>query len=568
MTPHGRSHLWVLLSFIGAAVLVTWPLVLRLTDGIPYGGDAHQFIWNGWWFAKASSDPSLSLWWTEYQYAPNGQTLALHDLSPLNAFAQAHLRNPIGDFGAYNVLILFHYVLAAWGSYILAYYLTGNRPASVVAGVIYGFSVHHGMHLSQLSTISNGWIPIAVYYLIKYTRDAGWRDGILSLLTILAAACSHWYSLVFTALIFFGFMLIGQAGLKDHLGGIKRWMRAISVWIIAGLILGPLLIAAWIAKGSVEIDWLVEMGRMYVLDPAWLVFPPPNNPVLGELSAGFAERFEQIPGYTTECIASIGLIAAALGIASWFHKKPTTRAWCWLGLILFLLALGPKLTILGRTLPIPGPFLIWENIPGLNLVRVPARFVGPFTLVLAMCAATLLAAHADSFKSGLKRFAVLWILPALIVFETLVIPIPMSGSELHHPALERLPEIYTEATGNTQPPDLLINYPLIPPRAQFNYQQTIHEIPTVNGALSNPPDGAIDFFRDFNWNPDYLRELGVDILLYQHWAALDQSFNIPERARGPGAEWAGREVEPMVFFRDVMRMEIAYEDDELVVFVL
>jgi hypothetical protein len=278
MTSHARSHLFVRLSFIAATIVVTWPLVLRMNQGVPYGGDASQFIWNGWWFAKAASDPDLSLWWTPYQYAPHGASLVLHDLSPLNAAIQALLRGSIGDFAAYNVLILFHYILAAWGAYILSYYLTGNRPASVVAGVIYGFSAHHAMHLSQLSTVSNGWIPLAVYYLLKYTRDSGPRDGVMSVLMILAAALSHWYSLVFTAVVFFGFMLIGQVGLRDDLGGTRRWLRALSVWILSGLILSPLLVAAWLAKSTVKVEWLVEMGRLYVLDPIRLILPPPANP--------------------------------------------------------------------------------------------------------------------------------------------------------------------------------------------------------------------------------------------------------------------------------------------------
>jgi hypothetical protein len=565
MTSHARSHLFIRLSFIAATIVVTWPLVLRMNQGVPYGGDASQFIWNGWWFAKAASDPDLSLWWTPYQYAPHGASLVLHDLSPLNAAIQALLRGSIGDFAAYNVLILFHYILAAWGAYILSYYLTGNRPASVVAGVIYGFSAHHAMHLSQLSTVSNGWIPLAVYYLLKYTRDSGPRDGVMSVLMILAAALSHWYSLVFTAVVFFGFMLIGQVGLRDDLGGTRRWLRALSVWILSGLILSPLLVAAWLAKSTVKVEWLVEMGRLYVLDPIRLILPPPANPFFGGLVEPLANT---LPGNATEGVASIGIVAALLGLASWFRKNPTTRAWCWLALILFLLAIGPKLIILGKVLPVPGPFLIWEKIPGLDLVRVPARFVGPFTLALAMSVATMLSAYSGWYKSGWRRFLVLWLLPIVIITETLVIPIPMKGKELYHPSLTRLPEIYSEATGDPSPPDLIVEFPLMPLRAQFMYQQTIHGIPTVNGSLSNPPPGAIDYFIDFNWSPEYMRSIGVDMIIYQPWAVLDQGFTIPMDEEGSAAQWAGRKVDPIVFFRDVMGLKIGYEDERMTIFVL
>jgi hypothetical protein len=95
----------VLFCFLLTTIVVTFPLVFRLTSGAPYGGDALQFIWNGWWFAKAAADPSLSIWFTPYQYAPHGASLFLHDLSPLNAWGQAWLRNFVGDFGAYNILL-------------------------------------------------------------------------------------------------------------------------------------------------------------------------------------------------------------------------------------------------------------------------------------------------------------------------------------------------------------------------------------------------------------------------------------------------------------------------------
>ncbi len=559
MNPHVRSHLAVLLALIAAAIAVTWPLVLHMNDGIPYGGDGFQFIWNGWWFDKAMSDPDLSLWWTpwQYHYEPYfGASLAIHDLSPLNAFFQSKLSTLFGDFGAQNLLILFHYVLGAWGAYILAWYLTGNRGASVVAGVIYGFSVFHAMHLSQLSTVSAGWLPLSIYYLLKYTRDGGWRDGVLSILMLIAAALSSWYHLAFAGVVYFGIMLIGQIGLKENLSDGKRWQRAIIVWAASILIISPLLFRAWWESAGLPVEWRVGIGKLYFLDPAWLIIPPPDHPVFGGLSKMLVGT---IPGNPTEGVASLGLVAIVLGIAAWFRKNPTTRAWCWLGLAIFLLALGPTLTVLGWKSPIPGPFQIWSMIPGLNLVRVPARFVEPFTLTLAISAAGFLAGLSSTWRTGWRRGLILWVLPILILFETMVAPVPMVGSEYRHPALEKLPEIYTEATGDPNPPDLIVNFPVLPERAQFSFQQTIHEIPTVDGAVSNPPPGAREFLFGYNWNPEYLRETGVDMVLYQPWAAtssLSEHFRIGDR-----------EYEPIEFFRDLMGYKIAYEDENLIVFV-
>ncbi len=567
MNPQNRSHLGVLLAFFVAATAVTWPLVLHFNDGIPYGGDSFQFIWNGWWFSKALGDPALSVWYTPYQYAPNGTSLVLHDLSPLNALMQAILSGWIGMFAAHNLLILLHYVLGAWGAYILAWYLTGNRPASVTAGVIYGFSMHHAMHLSQLGTISSGWLPLSIYYLLKFTRDGGWRDGVLSIVMLLAAAMSHWYQFAFAGVCFFGLMLIGQVGLKDHLDGAKRWMRAVGPWIVALLILGPLILASWRETAAVGAQHQVEMGMRYYLDPAWLLLPSPTHPILGGLSKPFLMT---IPGNTTEGVVSLGIVAIVLGILSWFRRDATTRAWCWLGLVIFLLALGSVITILGWNTGVPGPFVIWSAIPGLNLIRIPARFIGPFTLTLGIAAAGWIAGLQTEWRLGFRRFFLLWFIPAIIVFETLTIPVPVVGREFLHPALGRLPGIYMEATGTTEPPDLIVNFPLLPLRREYLLQQTIHELPTVDGALSYPPAGAMDFFFGFNWNPDYVKSIGIDMVLFHPWVAtpsLGEHFKIPEDATGRAADWAGQKVEPEVFFRGVMGYRVAYEDDGLIVFV-
>jgi len=568
MNPQVRSHLAVLLSFVIASMVVTWPLAIHLSDGIPYGGDGFQFMWNSWWLSKAVNDPSLSLYFTPFQFAPYGASLALHDLSLPNAYLESWLNVFFNDFASFNFLILFHYVLGAWGAYILAFYFTGNRPAGVIAGFVFGFSTHHAMHLSQLSIVSSGWMPLAIYYLIKYVRDDGNRNGILAVLMLLTAGLSSWYHYVLTAVVFFGFMLVGQVGLKNILTGTKRWKRALIPWIASAIILSPWLIMALIESGNQPVDWLVQMGRQYYLDPAWLVLPPLNHPFFGLL---VKPLLSAIPGNTTEGINSIGLVAIILGILAWFRKKdPTTRAWCWVGLILFLLALGPTITIMGLKTGIPGPFRLWSLIPALNLVRVPSRFVGPFTLALSLSIAGYVnGLGVTPDVSRLKHVIFLWIIPVLILFETLVIPVPISGSELNHPALYRLPEIYRDATGDPNPPDLIINFPLLPERRQFLYQQTIHQIPMVNAVLSNPPPGARDIFLGFNWNPEFLRANGIDMVIYQPWAAqssLGETFNLPESPNIP-PEYRGREVTPYQFLKDVMRYKVAYEDERMSVFV-
>jgi hypothetical protein len=564
MSPQAKSQLGVLFSFAIISLVVTFPLVLRMNDGIPFGGDGFQFIWNGWWFAKAVSTPGLSGWWTPYQYAPNGASLLTHDFGPLNAFFQAALSLFMSQFAAYNVILLGHYVLGAWGAYILAFYFTGNRPASVIAGVIYGFSIHHAMHLSQLGTVSSGFLPIGVYYLVKYTRDGGWRDGLFAVMTIIGAALVHWYNVAFIGIVFSGFFLIGQIKLSSDLSGKTKWIRALAPWILSVAILTPYLVELVREFSDSNTGSTIGIGGAYFLNPIWLLIPSPTHPVLGAIGSKFQSL---IPGNMTEGVASLGIISALLGLLSWRDRTPTTRTWCLLGLVMFLLALGP---VIWPT-SIPGPFRLWSMIPGLNLIRIPARFVGPLTLCIAMSVAGWLAGSILVNKPQVWRKIFLWIVPALIIFETLTIPLTISGKEYQHPELQNLKSLYMDAAGSDEPPDLIVMFPLHLDRREFLLQQTLHEIPTVNGALSYPPNGAREFFMSFNWAPEMSADLGVDMIVYQPFAAktrLDEKFSIPANATGRAAPWAGQDVEPLVFLRDVMQYEIIYQDDSLIVFLV
>jgi len=579
MSRQARSHLGVLLAFIVTSLVVTFPLVLHLFDGVPYGGDAFQFIWNAWWFDRATGDPSLSLYSTPFQYFPYGGSLYLHDFSVLNAFLIAKVVGFLGDFGSYNIIVLFHYVLAAWGAYILAFYMTGNRSASVVAGFIYGFSTFHAMHLSQLGTVSLGWLPLAIYYLVKYVRDGGWRDGLLAILMLLACAWSHWYHIVFAAFIFLLVLIFGSRVLRAEGSDVKksivrkRWFRVILPWLAALAVLTPLIVPTIGDISRIPMFDRVSIGSFYKLDPAWLMLPPPDHPVLGKISEGMTDslpHFEAVPvqisqgeistesveGAKTEGVVCIGITAIILGLLSWFRRNPTTRMWCWIGLISILFAYGNELTIFGWDTGIPGPYAIWQKIPFLNMVRIPSRFMEPFLLALAMSAAGFIAGLNPRWLKGNKRIFLLWIIPAVIILETLVIPIPISGSEYRHDALTRVDEIYMQATGSSEPPQLAINFPSFPPYTVYLYHQTLHELPTIDGSLAVPPADAYYRMMYYNWDRQAVIEDGADVIFYHHEMvddAVREFVEMPEDVIG--------------FIRDELGYTVAYEDEDLAILI-
>ena len=70
-----------------------------------------------------------------------------------------------GSLAADNVTILLTYVVGACTAYMLAYEITGSRPAAFVAGLIYAFYPHPISHRGQLNLLSNQWNPLFALFL-------------------------------------------------------------------------------------------------------------------------------------------------------------------------------------------------------------------------------------------------------------------------------------------------------------------------------------------------------------------------------------------------------------------
>ena len=73
------------LLYAALTLLFTWPLVWRLGDALPLGGnDVFQNYWNFWWWRHALLGGAESPFATTLIYAPGETSLAFHTHSPGN----------------------------------------------------------------------------------------------------------------------------------------------------------------------------------------------------------------------------------------------------------------------------------------------------------------------------------------------------------------------------------------------------------------------------------------------------------------------------------------------------
>src|SRR5215213_1443956 len=139
--PSLLSH--VAAAFAMAALALAWsfPLAAVIPTHLAGGGfsDNANFLWNFWWMREAlgSGERFFS---TPYLFAPYGTDLTLHTHTALNAFAGATLFGGVSPLAALNSTILLSLFLNGFCAYLLAWRITRDTSAALIAGLVFGGS--------------------------------------------------------------------------------------------------------------------------------------------------------------------------------------------------------------------------------------------------------------------------------------------------------------------------------------------------------------------------------------------------------------------------------------------
>ncbi len=217
------------------------------------------------------------------------------------------------------------------------------------------------------------------------------------------------------------------------------------------------------------------------------------------LAGGGGEASASLPGLKIRSLSRAIALGGA-GALAWLVASPRARRfaagvlastrgfWALALLAAVLLSFGPSIRTLGRPL-MEGPYaLFYASVPGLDGLRVPARFAMVAALFLALLAGFGAAEiQARMRRSGivLVAFAVLFLVESTAA--PLVVNDVWSDPSLHRPPA-RL------ATGADAPPiyrraaalprwAVLVEFPFgsDPYELRYMFQQPVHGLPLVNG---------------------------------------------------------------------------------------
>jgi hypothetical protein len=390
-----RAHGPALAGYAVLTAICFWPVVGHLrTRILSDGGDGAAYLWNLWQIPHALVH-GHNPFDTRDIFFPVGAHTAFNTNMPLVGVVSWPLQKLLGLGVAANLLQLAAVVLSGFGAYLLAEHVSGNRPASFVAGAAFTFAPYRFVHaahydLSHLEVLPFGLLAL----LLLYERPT--RRRALAFGAVVAAA-------FLIDLYYFVFLVIAVAVVAAwrwrETGRREMALRLAQAAAAATVISAPL----WIAM-------VRELAVFHSLDPvrnwagadnysanflSWIT-PSRDQRVWGTLFVHLNDLWTggehlAFPGFTILVLAAAGAV---------WGRRRRRGLWIALGAVFVLLSFGPFLHVArhqgGRFVRYGIHYTYWmpyqllHAVPVVNGVRVPGRFSVVGILALDVLAALAL----------------------------------------------------------------------------------------------------------------------------------------------------------------------------------
>ncbi|MBI3455349.1 MAG: hypothetical protein HY002_06135 [Candidatus Rokubacteria bacterium] len=358
-----------------AAVLLTWPLAVRLPSAVNDLGDP---LFNGWilaWDLHALATEPLRLFDANIFY-PRRWTLAYSDhlLGLLPLAAPVRLAGG-GPLLAHNAVLFATFPLAGLTMFWLVRHLTGHAGAGLVAGVLYAFSHYRFGQLGHVQVLSHQWLPLLLLGLHRAVARGGrWPDLALAAAAFVLQALSSGYHAYFSAVAVALFAAwVAAPAARPPLGRIAP--RALGAAVVAGLLLAPFFLPYVLVRQELGLVRPILEVKEYSARPASYLTVAPVHPWFDVLSAPFYRPEGNLfPGAVTLALALTGAATGLARAAVSGHRaqagRPRWPRWLDLGLTGYLLLTLLHVFLLGGFAVRLGPIQVSQHspvLPGLLL---------------------------------------------------------------------------------------------------------------------------------------------------------------------------------------------------------
>ena len=390
-------QLGLLLCYLGAGIVATWPRVTYLAGRLPASTDTASYVWGFWWVAHQVTHLG-NPWSTHYLAAPVGVQLGYDTLMPLAGLLMAPVTLAFGPAATLNLLVIVLPGLLCYVMYRAARLWLPTQAGAVAAGAFFGLSTmvtqqdwyHLNIAMGEL------FLPMALEAAVRLQRRPGARQAVILGLVLGGAALVNQESAVL-ALILSGLALIPWLVRRPSAERLKPTALA---GLTAVVVASPQAIAmaqqALAGGASTRPGVLAHWYATYGVAPTTLFAPSPRLASAGLTDVAALYHY----GYPDEAVPTFGVVLSALAVlgavVAWRRGSTRLLVLLWAGAV--ALALGPALRI-GQRYYVPlaqawhgtrlsaiMPFTWLVQVPGLAAFREADRFA-----LLGIVPAALLA---------------------------------------------------------------------------------------------------------------------------------------------------------------------------------
>jgi len=473
---------WVLtgLIYLALAIIFTWPLAKHINSSIigqPDFTDGPFFLWNIWWVKKALLT-FHNLFFSNFVYYPANANLSLHTLTLTTALIALPLLPFFKLITTLNIIQLASIIGSALGMVALVGYLTKNKYAGFVSGLIFAFCPYIFGHLQAGHyNLTMLWpIPLVTLFFFKTLREKSYLNPVLAGIFLLAISYLDVqlmvYALILLLLIFI-FELIFGFRKTLNLQKIVFYLIIIAIYGVGFAL--PYLLNLKEFWSHRELLPTYSNG-----DLQFILGKNPLNPWWG---AGKLKVVEAAVGSYRENTVALGFTPILLAILAFVPIRNLIREkflFLVISLVGFLLALGPHFQVRQVLFPVNLPFFYLQKLPLFNMGIVPTRFIVLAYFGLAVLAGIFMANIILIFN---KRFLKYFVYVAVPIF-SVVVGIEYYSGQMRMDNFVASP-IYQEIKNNQGDFSVL---PVLT-KSDDGYFQTIHDKKMVSGFLGRRING-------------------------------------------------------------------------------
>lgn len=431
-------YLSALLLFSFLALIFNYPLAGKISQAVPKGGgDVYQALANI--SLRVNSLEKLS-------YGEKIISLMKHP-DTFTPYVKLNLLFPLPI--SYNIMFFLSFILSAWGAYLLAFYFTKNRLASLLAGIFFAFSPFHFYQSTSvhLGTMHQEWLPFLAWFLFRFFEKFEFKFFVGVLISSLLIAVSEHQLVAFTLPFIFIFIIFQLTHRKELIKNRKLWIYILISCLIFSLV--AIFFFGYLIKIALSGDNYLDAGlgsaRKYamnlfdpVVPPAFHAFWPQINHILTNSYSGLTESGSYFIGFSVLALLTSTIIKASKHYGFRWKNYLVNQSlifWGITALIYLIFSLGPAWAIKKHLIYLPY-YLIYRFVPFYENIRVTGRFFVWASLSIAIIIA-LIWNHWKSQIKGKKYTYLSLIFALLMLLEFWVAPISLQKLD-YSPFYDRL----------------------------------------------------------------------------------------------------------------------------------